>query len=158
MKEETHVQKKKREKRNIITYMHVYIFFPKQLTHPNHTSREVWARGAKCKGPFFLPYWTKTEASNSALKAQGELSPVVHNKRKAQVNGIGPPIKPKTQNWPTQSQAYVCCNGIRPFKIIQRKEREKHPREAPFSLLFWCVARGAKRAHFQDGRNGSPTS
>jgi hypothetical protein len=71
----------------------MYIFFPKQHTHPNHTSREVWARGAKSRGPFFLPYRTKPEASNSTLKAQGELSPVVHGKRKAQVNGIGPPIK-----------------------------------------------------------------
>jgi hypothetical protein len=81
---------------------------------------------------------------------------VVHGNRKTKVNGIGPPIKPKTQNRPTQSQAYVCCNDIRPFKIIQRKEREKHPREAPFSLPFWCIARGTEGAHFQDRRNGSP--
>ena len=113
----------------------MYIFFPEQHTHLNHTSREVWARGAKSRCPFFLPYRTKPEASNSTLKAQGELSPVVHGKRKAQVNGIGPPIKPKTQNRPTQSQAYVCCNDIRPFKIIQRKEREKHPHETPFPSL-----------------------
>jgi hypothetical protein len=69
------------------------------------------------------------------LKAQGELNPVVHGNRKTKVNGIGPPVKPKTQNQPTQSQTYICCNGIRPFKIIQRKEREKHPRETPFPSL-----------------------
>jgi hypothetical protein len=49
---------------------------------------------------------------------------VVYGNRKTKVNEIGPPIKPKTQDQPTQSQTCICCNGIRPFKIIQKNERE----------------------------------
>jgi hypothetical protein len=46
---------------------------------------------------------------------------VVYGNRKTKVNGIGPPIKPKTQDQPTQSQTCIYCNGIKPFKIIQKK-------------------------------------
>ena len=40
--------------------------------------------------------------------------------------------------------------------MIQRKERERLPREAPFFPPFWCTAQGAEGAYFQDRRNGSP--
>jgi hypothetical protein len=70
-----------------------------------------------------------------ALRAQSQLGPVICGNKKVRRSGFRPLIKPKAQNRPTQSQAYICCNGIRSFKIIQRKEREKHPREASFPSL-----------------------
>jgi hypothetical protein len=71
-----------------------------------------------------------------ALRAQSQLGPVICGNKKVRRSDFRPLIKPKTQDRPTQSQTYICCNGIRPFKkIIQRKEREKCPRETLFPSL-----------------------
>ena len=47
---------KEKEREKKYYDMHACIYFSEQYTHPNHTSREVWAQGAKCRGPFFLQH------------------------------------------------------------------------------------------------------
>ena len=85
------------------------------------------------RGPFFLSTADQAQKSRRfALRAQDPLGPVICGNKKVKRNGFKPLIKPKTQKTsPLNPQAHVCCNDTRTFKIVQRKEREKFPREAP---------------------------
>jgi hypothetical protein len=73
---------------------------------------------------------------------------VICGNKKVKRDGFKPLIKPKTQkNSPLNPQAHVCCNDTRTFKIVQRKEREKFPREAPSFPPFFGVLLEVLKGH-----------
>ena len=76
--------KEKRGKRNTITCMGAYILLN---THPNHTSRAIWARGAKCRGPFFRSTADRVQHLSNLPGIQGPSSPVVHGSQDMKRNG-----------------------------------------------------------------------
>ena len=65
-------------------------------SHPHLTSREAWARGAKCRGLFFffLPHHTrpgpKKKTPDFTLTAQRKLGPVICSNKKVRGNGFKP--------------------------------------------------------------------
>jgi hypothetical protein len=87
MKEGTHVQKKKRGKKNIMTCMRVYIFLNNILTQTTHHVRSG-LRGLNVEAHFF--YNTRPDPKNLdfALRAQSKLGPVICSNRKVKDNGF----------------------------------------------------------------------
>ncbi len=83
------------DKRNIIIYIYIYIYiFILELnTYPNHTSCEVWDRGAKCRGLFFS---TSAQAQSIKLYFEGsrQINPSGSTVIETKGYGIGPLLKP----------------------------------------------------------------
>ncbi len=89
-----------------------------------------------CRGLFFLPHQTKPKVSNFALRAQGELSPVVYDNRKTRVNSIGPTIKPKAQAGPLNLKPMSAVMISDHSKQFKEKRGKRLPRDALFPSPF----------------------
>jgi hypothetical protein len=122
-------------------------------THPDHTSREVWARGAKCRGPFFRSTADQVQKPRRfALRAQNPSGPVICGSKNIKRNGFQPSIKPRAQKRNPAHSILKLRFAAMTFKEHLKQFKEKRgkwlPRDAHFSLLFWCGARDFKECTF----------
>jgi hypothetical protein len=66
--------------------VHECIHIPR-TTHPNHTSRVIQARGAKCRGPFFRSTVDQIQHLSDPSGVQSPTTLVIHGRRNMRKNG-----------------------------------------------------------------------
>jgi hypothetical protein len=71
---------KEKEWENKYYNVHECIHIPR-ITHPNHTSRVIRARGAKCRGPFFQSTVDHVQHLSDPPGVQKPASLVIHGRK-----------------------------------------------------------------------------
>jgi hypothetical protein len=132
--------------------VHGCIYIPWN-THPNHTSRVIRAREAKCRGPFFQSTVDRIQHLSDLPGVQSPTSLVIHGRQNMKRNGPKAIHQVQAPKRLTKAQPIYSPNSSLPHKkdpeIIRKREGKWLSHKHHFSLLSWHGARGTEGRHFQ---------